>query len=209
MSNNLAEFIYEKIQEKQYTGDDILELYVRYIRTKKGDRPIKSDRYGEDPPKDIKNALIETGKITKEGEWTEAAKKELEKLKKYYKMDQDVLDLRQLKRGGRRRKKKSRRRRTKKKKRRRTKKKRRRTKKKRRKRRTRRKSGGDKYITGNGKKCKIGTFTGRLRGPDSECRGPPGDGHSLCYYKDWGNDCKGAGPRSNGEDKHCVGGRCR
>ena len=134
MSNNLAEYIYGRIKEKQYTDDDILEFYIRYIRTNKRDRPIKMERYGEDPPEDIKNALIETGKRTKEGKWTKEAIDELNELKEEYKMDVDVLDVKQL--GGRRRKKKSRRRRTKKKKRRRKKKTRKKKKKRKRRRRT-------------------------------------------------------------------------
>ena len=113
----------------------------------------------------------------------------------------------QLKRGGRRRKKKSRRRRTKKK-RRRTKKKRRRTKKKRKRRRRRSRRGGDK-IKGNGKKCKDETGTpGILRGPNSECMGPPGNGHNNCYYSYTSNDCKGVLDRY-GEAKHCVSGQCK
>ena len=203
--SNLAEYIYKRIKEKQYTDDDILELYIRYIRTNKRDRPIKMERYGEDPPEDIKNALIETGKRTKEGKWTKKAIDELNELKEEYEMDVDVLDVKQL--GGRRRKKKSRRRRTKKKKRRRTKKKRRRTKKKRKRRRRRSRRGGDK-IKGNGKKCIDETGTpGRLRGPQGECMDPPGNGHNNCYYSYTGNDCKGILDRYE-EDKHCVSGQC-
>ena len=202
--SNLAEFIYERIKKKEYTGDDILELYVRYIRTKKRDRPIKYR--DEDPPKDIKNALIETGKITKEGKWTKEAIDELNELKEEYEINTDVLDVKQL--GGRRRKKKSRRRRTKKKKRRRTKKKRRRTKKKRRKRRRRRSRRGGVKIKGNGKKCidEVGQ-PGITRGPNSECMGPPGNEHNNCYYSYISNDCKGI-PDKYGEDKHCVSGQC-
>ena len=90
----------------------------------------------------------------------------------------------------------------------RTKKKRRRTKKKRRRRRkrkrkTRRKRGG----VGNGNKCIKDNKSGRLRGPNSECRDPPGNGHNQCYYSYSGNDCKGIKDKY-GEDKHCVKGQC-
>jgi len=123
-----AERLYEHIKNPD-VDDDILELYILYIKTNKRDRPIANNRYKEDPPEDIKNALIENGKRTKEGKWTKKAIDELNKWQEVY-PDVDVFDVEQL--GGRRRKKKSRRRRTKKKKRRRTKKKKRRTKKKRR-----------------------------------------------------------------------------
>ena len=200
-----AERLYEHIKNPD-VDDDILELYILYIKTNKRDRPIANNRYKEDPPEDIKNALIENGKRTKEGKWTKKAIDELNKWQEVY-PDVDVFDVEQL--GGRRRKKKSRRRRTKKKKRRRTKKKRRRTKKKRRKRRrTRRKRGGDKYIKGNGNKCKDSVGApGRLRGPNSICLDPPGNGHNNCYWRWDGNDCKGILNRHQ-EDKHCVNGQC-
>ena len=81
------------------------------------------------------------------------------------------------------------------------------TKKKRKRRRRRSRRGGDK-IKGNGKKCKDETGTpGILRGPNSECMGPPGNGHNNCYYSYTGNDCKGVLDRY-GEAKHCVSGQC-
>ena len=194
---NKAENLYERIKNPD-VDDNILELYIRYIRTNKRDRPIKMERYGEDPPEDIKNALIKTGKRTKEGKWTKEAIDELNEWKEIYEIDTDVLDVKQL--GGRRRKKKSRR--TKKKKRRRTKKKRRRTKKKRRKRRTRRKRGG----VGDGKKCTTDWGDkGRMRGDPQECTSAPSkSGHSKCYFSSFGNDCK-----LKGTGYHCIGGTCK
>jgi len=81
------------------------------------------------------------------------------------------------------------------------------TKKKRKRRRRRSRRGGDK-IKGNGKKCTDETGTpGKLRGPQSECRGPPGKVHNNCYYSYIGNDCKGVLDKY-GRPKHCVSGQC-
>ena len=66
---NTAEKLYERIKNPD-VDDNRLELYILYIKTNKRDRPIANNRYGEDPPEDIKNALIENGKRTKEGKWT-------------------------------------------------------------------------------------------------------------------------------------------
>ena len=125
--SSYAERLFDMINNGKEDALTILQLYYQYIQTDKADRPL----YESD--KTIISVLKKHRLMNENGDWEDEAKELLNEWKNEEGIDINVLDVTQLKRGGRRRKKKSRRRRTKKK--------RRRTKKKRRKRRTRRKSG--------------------------------------------------------------------
>ncbi len=137
--SSYAERLFDMINNGKEDALTILQLYYQYIQTDKADRPL------HDSDKTIISVLKKHRLMNENGDWEDEAKELLNEWKNEEGIDINVLDVTQLKRGGRRRKKKSRRRRTKKKKRRRRRKRTRTKKKRRKRRRTRRKRGGMLY----------------------------------------------------------------